>query len=271
MYFHSQDLKKEDYETDTLLHGRCWLNHDLFHVEWCVPSKSWAIQLHLNSLGETAIALRVSLWLFSIYVSTQNRRLYNWLEPKTCRKGKIYSSGRSIGVAFFDGTLWFDLWADMMDYESTDPWWWKFDINLADLFLGKAKYYKNIIKKGGAEIDMPEGIYPANFEIARQTWKRPRWFKKVVESVWFDLPVGIPAYGKGESSWNCGIQATTGIGFPWRGNIHQATKGVAMRLLQDRQMCGSLSDPAYGKWRRKGIKAQIKSLEQLTNSQKEDE
>lgn len=266
MYFHSQNLKKEEYNDKVLLHGRCWLNHDFLHAEWCVPSKTWDFSLDLNHYGETAMGLRVSLWLFSIYVSTSNRRLYNWLEPKTKRTDQEYTHGRTIGLRFFDGTLWVDLWNDPMESRSEDPWWWQFNINLVDLILGKAKYTKRIIKKGGAEIDMPEGIYPANFEIARQTWKRPRWFKKVVESIWFDLPVGIPAYGKGDSSWNCGIQATTGIGFPWKGNIHQATKGVAMRLLQDRQKYGRLSDPEYGKWRRKGIKEQIKSLEMSINN-----
>lgn len=265
MYFHYQNLKKEEYNENVLVHGRCWLNHD-YHAEWCVPSRRLSVKLELNHQFETAIGLKVSLWFFSIYLSTKNRRIYEWLEPKTRRRGQEFSSGRTIGLSFSEGTLWVELWSDPNEWSSEDPWWWQFNINLKDIIFGKAKHIKRIIKKGGAEIEMPEGIYPANFEISKQTWKRPRWFTKASETIWFDLPVGIPRQGKGENFWDCGMTATTGIGFLWKGSIVTATKEVALTMLKDRQRYGSLSSPEYAKWRRKAIKKQIKSLEQLSNT-----
>jgi hypothetical protein len=136
-----------------------------------------------------------------------------------------------------------------MEHRSVDPKWWNFVINFKDIFLGKKKHSLEILGEGEAQIDMPEGIYPATYKIEKRTWKRPRWFSKSNTDIWFDIPAGIPHEGKGENSWDMDMNATFGIGTDWGGNIHEAAKRIALRCLASRSKTGSLSSPAYAVWR----------------------
>ena len=101
---------------------------------------------------------------------------------------------------------------------------------------------------------MPEGEYDATYKVERRTWKRPRWFPLVKESIYFEIPIGLPHEGKGENSWDCGMTAITGTGTHWDGDVHAATKRVAMHAIETRMRYGSLNDPGYAKWREDGLK-----------------
>lgn len=254
MNFHYQNLNDQEPKK-YISHGRFWLDHGKFlHVEWSVPARCGvAFELDLNTYDETAIGIHVALWLFSIHICTENRAIYKFLEPITKRPDQTYTNGRNIGIRFFENAMWIHLWDDPMESRSTDPKWWRFTIQFDDIFLGKSKYTNDVLQSGQCAIDMPEGQYPASYEVSVQTWKRPRWFPKRKKSVYFTLPVGIPEEGKGENSWDIGMDGTTGIGTHWNGDLWGAARRVALRCLESRQRYGSLSSKDYAKWREEGL------------------
>lgn len=199
MKFHFQDINQPRRH---LFAGRCWWNNAQFlQLEWAVLGPCGvAAEVWLNHYGDTALLLHVSAILFSVYIGTENRTLYKLLEGITKRPDEKYTNGRIVGVNLTDSLLRLSLWDDPMESRSTDPWWWHISIDLADLLFGKVVHTCEIRQFGSAEIDMPEGTYPATYKVERRTWKRPRWFPKVSTAILFDIPAGIPHWGKGDNS-----------------------------------------------------------------------
>lgn len=253
--YHYQDLN--DYPKKYISHGRCWFDHgQLLHLEWSIPARqSVSITLDLNTYGDTAIGFHLSLWLFSLFISTENRKIYKFLEKITKRPDQTYTNGRSIGLRFFSNAIWVSLWEDTMEHRSKDPKWWHFTIAYDDLILGRAKYTREVIQTGECSIVMPEGEYPASYEVAIQKWKRPRWFVRVQKSIYFTLPVSIPEEGKGENSWDIGMDGTSGIGTYYNGDLWGASRRVALQCLESRQRYGSLHSPDYAEWRALGLES----------------
>lgn len=144
------------------------------------------------------------------------------------------------------------LW-DNMDYEKKRHWY----IVISDKIFGNNKYREEIIDEGKTIITMPEGIYKATYKKFNSFWKRPLLpFEKKIKRIMIDIPGGIPHPGKGENSWDCGMDATFGITMPlnYSETIQEATKRVALGVLKDRQRHGSLNNPAYLEWREKHLK-----------------
>lgn len=254
MYFHSQDLRKEE-RSKSLISWRCWWNlreRTKFTFAISVPSPFWHVHIDLceNGWQEEAIGFDISCPLFATWLGFENPWIYRQLEKITKRKGQKYTDGRQIGVSFHGGTFWFSLWETPMESSSSDPKWWKFNFNAMDFFFGRFKHNLEILKEGQTTIAMPEGAYAANYKIEKRTWNRPRWpFKKEHTSIDFDIPAGIPHEGKGENSWDCGMDATFGIGTEWDSNLNAATERIAMSCLKTRQRYGSLNSPEYLKWK----------------------
>lgn len=256
MYFHSQNLKKED-RTKDWIHWRCWLGRET-QLTFCImiPSRFWHIDIDLCENGgqEEAIGFSVACPLFAIWIGFENSWLYNQLEKITKRKYEKHTNGRNIGLSYHDNTLWIKLWDDPMESRAVDPWWWSFSFNWKDFVLGKYKYSERLIKEGNIEIGMPEGSYEATYKVEERTWKRPRWpFTKTKESIYFDFPIGVPHEGKGENSWDCGMDGTFGIGTEWKGSLIDAVKDITIKLIQGRLRYGPLTSPEYAKWRKEGL------------------
>lgn len=118
--------------------------------------------------------------------------------------------------------------------------------------FGRAKYSEKVLQEGGVTIDMPEGIYQATFKRFISYWKRPRLpFTESIHRISMDIPVGIPHEGKGENSWDMGMDATFGVTMPVEEgeSIYEIAKRFAMSCLKTRQKYGSLSSPDYAKWK----------------------
>lgn len=123
------------------------------------------------------------------------------------------------------------------------------------IIFGRSKCHVEILSEGEAQIDMPEGKYKALYKIEKRTLVWPRRFKKERTSISFDLPVCIPHDGKGENSWDCGMDGTCGISEDYKkhsGSIYQAAKAVALRCLNTRSRYGTLSDFSIEKLKEHG-------------------
>lgn len=256
MYFHSQNLKKED-RTKDWIHWRCWLGQDT-QLTFCIviPSQFWHIDVDLcqNGWQEEAVGFSIACPLFAIWIGLRNKWIYRILESVTKRKDQIYTHGRNIGVHYHSDTLWVNLWYDPTESRRADPWWWSFNFDWKNFILGKSKYSTELVSVGRTKVVMPEGDYEAEYKVEIARWKRPRWpFTKIRESIWFDFPVGVPHEGKGENSWDCGMDATTGTGVEWKGDLHDALDKLTIRLIEGRLRYGPLVSDEYAKWRKEGI------------------
>lgn len=256
MYYHSQDLKKED-NTKDLVYWRCWIgNKPQLTIDVNVPSKHWHINFDLceNGWQEEAIGFSIACPLIALWVGLESRWLYKKLESLTKRTDQKYTNGRTIGLSYHSGSFWFSLWEDPMESRSVDPKWWHFTFTPMDLLFGKQKHNLEVFDEGKTTINMPEGNYDATYKIEKRTWTRSRFplFKKTRTSVYFNIPVGIPHEGKGENSWDMGMDATFGTGTEWHGDLHEARKKIAISCLETRAKYGSLNSPDYLKWKLEG-------------------
>lgn len=243
MYFHYQNLKKEEGASSRhLVDARFWLGREPeLHCEYTIPGRGLAFKIDLNGYGDTAIGGHISLIFFALYWGIEYRPLYNFLEKITKRKDSKYTNGRSIGFSL-DRNFWqFQLWHDPMDWRSTDPKWWSKSFFPQDLLFGKSKYSKHYIDSGEILVNMPEGKYLAEWQRQHEVWTYPRWFQTKREVVDFKIPSGIPVEGKGENSWDCGMDARMGQAFTWKGSVRRATEELALDVLNERQRRGGLS------------------------------
>lgn len=210
MHFSSQNL--DDDGGRKWKEGRAWLyfgkNHSSLNVEWHLFSRFKSLNLKVG-LGhyDCALSFSLSLYFFSIHLSLDHGRLESWIQHLTRRRGRQYGNGREIGVSIHGGIIWFSLWEDPMESGSDDPRWWKFHINFLRLLLGKEKYLSQSIEKREVFIPMPEGAYPAEIELFKATWTRPRWFAKTARRAEIKMLKPIPFPGKGENAHDCGDDA----------------------------------------------------------------
>lgn len=254
MYYHSQDLRKEDKHW-SLIHWRCWIGQNpefTFYINF--PTRFWHLKLDLCENGWQEEAIGLSFAAFGLYLAVgfRSRWLYGVLEPITKRKDQKYTNGRTIGIAAHDGKLWIDLWNDPMESRSRDPKWWHFTFDPMDMLFGKREYTEKVLQEGEVNIDMPEGVYKATFKRFISYWKRPRWFGvKQLDRISIDIPAGIPHEGKGENSWDMGMDATFGVTMPAPKDepMHQIVDRFAISCLKDRQKHGNLHSPDYAKWK----------------------
>lgn len=243
MYFHYQNLKKEEKGSKYISNGRFWLGESpKFRAEWVVPGNDLSLKLNLNDYGDDAIGGHIGIWFFTFFWGVEWRPLYNFLEKITKRKDQTYTNGRQIGFTLGHGALSIAVWDDPMESRSVDPWWWHQYINLADFFFGRSKCTTEILEERDIVVPMPEKSYPAKAKMMLYTWSRPRWFDKKLKRVEIDVPGGIPHEGKGENSYDCGQDATFGM---TTGECHSIAEGVGKlvgTVLHDRVRYGGWGD-----------------------------
>jgi len=247
--------KKHERYGWMLRHGRAWLDvgSAKLHWEWSLFRRgSFGFALDLaGHQDDEAVGGHVALGpLFAFYWGFGWPRLRSFMERITSRekapreldqcricrharnghvehpyKGEPHvfeprtfwmSNGREIGVSFHDGTLWINLWNDPMEWHSADPKWWHVSINLADLVLGRPTHTEMIFDKQHVQVPMPEGGYWATVTMKEETWKRPRWRKRVVNRAHIEMDEGqgIAFPGKGENAWDCGEDESHGLCCP---------------------------------------------------------
>lgn len=109
---------------------------------------------------------------------------------------------------------------------------------LYDWLFGRVKFAKRTLDSGTTEIVMPEGRYPATWEIEEYQHWRPRWpFRKTRQSIDFEIEGGIPIPGKGENSWDIDDDAIFATGCEWhegKSEVRPCAHKVALRVLETR-------------------------------------
>jgi hypothetical protein len=121
----------------------------------------------------------------------------------------------------------------------SDPWWREMRVGKTQI-LGRTRHEREVVETGETVVPMPEGNYAA-------TWKRERWTRHYVrfpgtllaprshESVTLDIAGGIPHWGKGENSWDCGMDGLFGIG---GATVEAAVGNAVAAALRSRKSYG---------------------------------
>lgn len=115
---------------------------------------------------------------------------------------------------------------------------------LLDIVLGEPMYRSEEKECDNTIFDMPEGRYLAGTKIVHRYWKRPLSpFTRSSKSVEFNFEGGIPVEGKGENSWDCGMDAyfSSSIGLEKDESIYSARDREILDILKTRMRRSSFS------------------------------
>lgn len=237
MYFHYQNLKKEE-KSKHWFYGRCWIgDKPQLSLDWVAPGKDLSFTLNLNHYGDTAIGGHIGLVLFTLYWGIDWRPLYSLLEKLTRRSDQKYTNGRTLGFSIDSSCAYLELWHDPMESRGQDPWWWRMSMYWYNL-PGRPVCKTEVLEERDVMIPMPEKSYPAQAKLMLYSWTRPFWFTKHLKRVQIDIPSGIPFPGKGENSWDCGDDAAYGM---TTGECRSIAEGIGMlvgSVLNDRVRYG---------------------------------
>ena len=128
------------------------------------------------------------------------------------------------------------------DWRRSDPWWKSgLRIDLLDLFLGREESFSKRRSLGWVDVPMTEGVYRA--KVYRVTYSSFRPLAPFVSRhTLYDFrrfkgPHGrksIPYPGKGEDSWNCGMDGVFGCSIPATGSLQDAIGAVVASVLETR-------------------------------------
>lgn len=85
---------------------------------------------------------------------------------------------------------------------------------------------------------MPEGIYPVEVVLTRDTWKRARWpWPRVIQRAHIECKRPIPKPGKGENAWDCCEDATFSLTCP-ASTVEEALEKLKASIMRDRERHG---------------------------------
>ena len=220
-------------------HGRCWIDigkpfeSPQLEISWTTGRKECSAQFYVggqySDYGQFGFNVALP-FLFSLYFSFYRFVPSKWLPD----------SHESFQTGFYilGGALWTQIWyPEMSDWSSQDKWYqhrcWSF--NPIDFIFGSQKCNREeFAPKESIEIAMPEGTYGANLKFEHFEWKRSRlpFFKKERYSVWANLPIGIMFPGKGENSWDCGMDGLYGTGAEYGGNKAEAIANIKASIVK---------------------------------------
>lgn len=200
-------------------HGRTWIFGYRFAIEWLLPGKALGVSIDLGGFS-------IRTPLASLYVSSTRRESFG---------------ARELSIYWNDGCLWICHPFERdggLEVRSSDPWWKKaICLHVVDWLIGRARYEDVKELPFEAIVPMPEGSYKAIATPSRATWRR-RWYwpDRVRDSVWLEIPGGIPHSGKGENSWDCGDDGLYGIGGD---TIEDAIANAVRTSLRNRRRYGN--------------------------------
>lgn len=177
------------------------------------------------------------------------------------------TTGRVIGFTVHDGSIWLSFWERGDDsWRKDDPWWWGVQsVDPIELLFGRVKTERIAEDQlGEVEVPMPEGVYKAKAERIRYRTKRSWWPAKhwwrisldefvspaePVESIDlladgvvnqcklepFAQGKAIPYPGKGENSWDCGMDGCFSMSSPAGVGLPEAIGNLVASVLRTRR------------------------------------
>jgi hypothetical protein len=233
VWFHSQNLN-EDRAGNVKgwpYHGRCWMHlasqskrSKTFRFSWNLWTHFCGVSLGTDS-EEGGLSFFVGLPPVAFWVGVpvpaqkllQNDFWARWNEKTGGYKGSHrYTSFRVFDVRVHDQTLHWSFLKFDWGWSRQMPKWMDGHFGLRDIkqaLLGKEKYEEHVYQERDIVVTMPEGEYKGKAKQFDGVWFHERFdfIEKRVPRVSIELVEAIPFSGKGENSWDCGEDGTTGI------------------------------------------------------------
>lgn len=218
----------------------CW--------EWSLWTRFWALQFDVGAGdSDDGLSLWVAFGLLSFHFTVEGilpRRFIEWGRQRALKTPylgyEFMAWPRSIGISFFEQTIWFEIWNGDFGWDRRQPKWMSFIFSPVDFLLGKRKYASKNLLASPALVDapMPEATYPVEVMLTEDSWKRPRWPWPMVRrraDVKCLRPIPIP--GKGENSWDCGEDAIYATGCAAT-TVDEALAALKDSVLKTRERYG---------------------------------
>lgn len=200
--------------------------------------------------------LSISLYfgrLLSLWFHLNGPWLHKICTVSEKRDPKYHWEGREYRLSLFDGVNWFRFeWGTLPNHWGKDtPGIEISSASLARFFFGYISSEKELLREGRFLVPLPEGTYQG-------TWKEERYkqhYTKLVGKLYDffkrrkwsyswtgDIPGGIPIQGKGENSYDCGMDGIYSLSTgPQRSP--QALSGAFVRsVLEGREAYGGPND-----------------------------
>ena len=230
-----------------LKHGRAWVTgaadrgSKVMDIEWVLGSMRPAIRLAVDSAEGPEISWHIGVPGFEFWVSIPTKEsIVSAVRAKAI--AEKYDGIDVINIRAHDGCVWWTFMHSDSSWHSTTPRWRSGSFDLLDTILGREDATREPLSVEDVEIPMPEGNYKWTIRMERFRVSRPRWFAKPVSFV-FDAKCKegqqIPVPGKGENSWDCGPDATFGVGASAK-TVEEAIAVIVGGALKTRaRRCGS--------------------------------
>lgn len=116
----------------------------------------------------------------------------------------------------------------------------KYYVDISRALKGRAVVTREIIQEGETSVVMPEKKYAARYTIERLIWKHPRWFTQSRIDIKIEVPEGIPHEGKGENSYDCGMDYSYGMSLDYKDSLRDACDQFALYVIKSRQKYSAL-------------------------------
>lgn len=130
-------------------------------------------------------------------------------------------------------------------WRTGQPWWRSMKLTTTNI-VGRTRTEAEATASGPTNVTMPEGVYPATWERTTYTHRHVRFPGTLLDrlrgprrhtSISIDVPGGIPVEGKGENSYDCGMDGVFGESGP-DCPITAATERLAASVIKDRKRHG---------------------------------
>lgn len=215
--------------------GRCWLyvGESVTHFSWNLWSRFCIFEIGIDD--ENGLVLSVALPPVAFWFS------FNW--------GRGFRRSRTFKISVHSWAIWWHVWKDWTDgWNSKDKWWQRREgsFHPIDFLFGRIICSEREIERRDILVPMPEKAYPATARLIENTRSRRRWLPKRSIGVSIDVPGGIPHQGKGENSYDCGVDGIYGLHCKAR-TIPEAVGTLVGSALNNRVRYGGWKDYEWKK------------------------
>lgn len=139
--------------------------------------------------------------------------------------------------------LHWEFWHPRHSWKSGTPRHRYWHVDYERVLFGNSTVEWEVTDSGRVDVPMPEGVYPATYEVKKGTWTWPnkplgRFRPAIVRfstTIAPDTPIPVP--GKGENSWDCGDDAIHEHSGPGQ-NVAHAVGATVGSALRDRRAYG---------------------------------
>lgn len=219
------------YGANSSIHVEVSWFRSFCHAELSISDEHWTFALAIPGLA-------IWLALPRIEALTPKRKCI-----ATWDGGREFwlTDEREMGIGIHDWTIYIKPYCRSGEWRSADPWWIRgVSLNIPDLILGRSKYSGTTGESRRILVPMAEANYPGTATVKHCVWKRPRWFAKKRTYTEVAMDECIPFPGKGENSWDCGMDGLCGYSVSGTSVEMAIAHGVQSALESRRKYGGSV-------------------------------